>query len=84
MSAWEILVYGVLGATALTVLIFWIRYVNVVTCEYCYRPTNWCECNHCPHDRQTPVRWSQDGWVSYCEDCTEALYHGDNYARLPN
>lgn len=83
MGSWAIPIYVILGVTGLLFLLLWWKYLHTESCPYCHYSIRRCDCNHCPHDRQTPVRWSQDGWVSRCQDCTEILYHGDDYDRHP-
>lgn len=83
MGSWAIPIYVMLGGTALFLLLAWWKYLNTTACPVCCYPLHRCECNVCPHDHQTPVRWSQDGWVSQCKVCTEILYHGDDYDRCP-
>lgn len=31
----------------------------------------------CPHDKQTAVVWTQDGYTSWCKRCHRTVYHGD-------
>lgn len=83
MGSWAIPVYVILGVTGFLILFAWWKYLTTESCPSCYYPVHRCECNHCRHHRQSEVRWSQDGWVSQCRDCTEILYHGDDYDGRP-
>lgn len=83
MGSWAIPIYVMLGLLGLVLLFAWWKYLTTESCPSCCYPVHRCECNHCRHHRQSEVRWSQDGWVSQCRDCTEIIYHGDDYDGRP-
>lgn len=73
------------GSILLTLIILWIivytvrqsrrRVRQALTGTY-YRST-------CCGSTATPFGWSQDGWISTCDECGNWQYHGDDYDNPP-
>lgn len=71
----------------LAILVFgrlWLQRSRAASCPNCHYPPHHCICpGKCLHRTTTRPQWSQDGWVSKCDDCNEVLYLGDDYSGGP-